>query len=100
MADPGAHDPGCAIIADFIMNIAALFDFSPELTEGQRGNLNAELQIAGFSRVRGVPSFWLCRGRYEDLRSARHAFRNVFQACGLGMPHTFLIPFSELSELP
>jgi hypothetical protein len=94
------HDHGRAPIANFIMNIAALFDVSPELTEGQRGHLNAELQIAGFARVRGVPSFWLCRGRYEDLRAARHAFRNVFHACGLGLPHTFLIPFSELSELP
>jgi hypothetical protein len=83
-----------------MMNIASLFDFPPELTEQQRGLLNAELQIAGFSRVRSVPSFWLCRGRYEDLRTARHAFRNVFQSCGLGMPHTFLIPFTELSELP
>jgi len=83
-----------------MMNIAALFDFAPDLTEGQRGRLNAELQIAGFSRVREVPSFWLCRGRYEDLRAARHAFRNVFHTCGLALPHAFLIPFSELSELP
>lgn len=83
-----------------MMNIAALFDFPPELTSEQRGRLNAELQIAGFSRVRGVPSFWLCRTRYDDLRAARHAFRNVFQACGLGLPSTFLIPFTELSELP
>jgi hypothetical protein len=82
------------------MNIAALFDFPPQLTEAERGRLNAELQIAGFSRVRSVPSFWLCRARYEDLRAARHAFRNVFQACGLGLPPTYLIPFAELSELP
>ena len=82
------------------MNIAALFDFPPQLTEEQRGRLNAELQVAGFSRVRGVPSLWLSRTRHEDLRSARHAFRNVFHACGLSLPHTFLIPFTELSELP
>ena len=83
-----------------MMNIAALFQFPSELSEKDRSHLNAELQIAGFSRVRDVPTLWLSRTRYEDLRTARHAFRNVFAACGLGLPHTFLIPFTELSELP
>jgi hypothetical protein len=83
-----------------MLNIAALFVLPPGLTSEERGRLNAELQIAGFVRVPDIPALWLSRIRYQDLRAARHAFRNVFQACGLRLPHTFLIPFSEASELP
>lgn len=82
------------------MNTAAVFEFPEGLTDQQRAILSAELQIARFSRIRDVPGLWVCRGKYKDLKEARHAFRNVFHTCGLGMPVSFLIPYEDFSELP
>jgi hypothetical protein len=83
-----------------LLNTAAVFEFPAGLDDKARGKLNAELQIAGFARARNLPSVWICKGRYKDLRAARHAFRNVFHVCGRDLPRAVIIPFYELSELP
>jgi len=83
-----------------LLNTAAVFEFPPGLNDKERARLNAELQIAGFARARDLESVWICRGIFKDLREARHAFRNVFHACGRDLPKAILIPFHEFSELP
>jgi hypothetical protein len=83
-----------------VLNTAAVFEFPAGLDDKARGKLNAELQIAGFARARDLSSVWICKGRYRDLRAARHAFRNVFHACGRDLPRSVIIPFHEFSELP
>jgi hypothetical protein len=81
-------------------NTAAVFEFPSGLDEIARAKLNAELQIAGFVRAIAPPSVWISKGRYTDLRAARHAFRGVFHACRLDLPGAIIIPFDEFSELP
>jgi len=83
-----------------VLNFAAVFNFPAELDDKVRGKLNAELMIAGFARARGLPSVWFCKGRYKNLRVARHAFRDVFDTCGVDLPRAIIIPFHEASELP
>jgi hypothetical protein len=82
------------------LNTAAVFEFPSGLDEIARGKLNAELQIAGFVRAITPPSVWISKGRYTDLRAARHAFREVFRACRLALPRAVIISFDEFSELP
>ena len=83
-----------------LLNTAAVFEFPVGLNDKERGRLNAELQIAGFARARDLGSVWICKGRYKDLREARHAFRDAFHISGRDLPKAILIPFHDYSELP